>query len=165
MTILYILIPLIIVVAIGFFAFTIIKKNKTKQKIMNELNVIGPTRTVKNNIYDYEVDTPKCVYLVKVVYNYRNLEISVNSKNYWQLNDKIVSSKKGGAKIEGIYDLINSKEDLINRPYKKVYLIYPSAKVLVKALNESELTFIYPNTDCYGVHLVKFDEIKEMIKI
>lgn len=141
-----------------------IKKIKVKSIIYNELSIIGPTKVIKNKPFDYEIETKECNYLIKVIFNFRKLEISVNSKNYWQLNDKVVSSKKGGTKLEGIYDLINA--DLkSSKPLKKIYLVYPDAKVLVKAINESELSFIYPNTDCYGAHLVKFDEIKEITKI
>lgn len=140
------------------------RKSTAKKTIINELNLYGQTKENKKQIYDYLVDTEFCNYYVKVIYNFRNLEIALNSKNHWQLNDKVVSSKKSGTKIEGIYDLVNAKDLCADKPFKKIYLVYPSSKILVKAVNESELAFIHPNMDCYGVNIVKFNELDEIFK-
>ncbi len=151
---------LILFIIIGLVV-TFLKKKKTKATILNELQLHAPTIIHKNKSYDYELNLGESICLVKVLYNYRNQEISVNNKNYWQLNDKVVSSKRSGTKLEGIYDLVNQTEFPYNKPIKKIYLIYPSARVLLKAVNESELIFITPNVDCYGVNLVKFDELNK----
>lgn len=164
MNFIYILIPIIIIAIIVFVTLTIKRKINAKKEILEELNKLGKTKEIKGKVYDYEVDTKECIYLIKVIYNFQKLEISINNKNYWQLNDTVVASKKSGTKIEGIYDLINNDTFSFNKPHKKVYVVYPSSRVLVKAVNESELTFITPEMDCYGVNVVKFDEIKEIFK-
>lgn len=163
MNFIYILIPIIIIAIIVFVTLTIKRKINAKKEILEELNKLGKTKEIKGKVYDYEVDTKECIYLIKVIYNFQKLEISINNKNYWQLNDKIVTSKKGGAKLEGIYDLINTNFDY-EKQYKKVYVIYPDTKAIIKALNESELIFVEPDTDCYGVNVIKYKEIKELKK-
>lgn len=155
---------LIITFLLCIIIFVLVTKRKinAKKEIVNELSSYGNLTTGKK-IYDYKIETNDLTYFIKVIYNFNNLEISINNKNYWILNDKEVSNKKGGTKLEGIYDLVNST-NLTNDNHKKVYLVYPSSKVLVKAVNESELAFINPKTDCYGVNIVKFEEISEIFK-
>ncbi len=164
MTFLIILMILMVIVTITIVSLLISRKNKAKLAILNELNLYGPTTKEKDKIYDYLVDTKDFVYCIKVIYNFNNLEISVNNKNYWQLNDKVISSKKSGTKLEGIYDLVNDEKLKFDKPHKKVYLVYPNSKILVRAVNESELAFIHPNTDCFGVNLIKFTELDDLFK-
>lgn len=158
------LISLVLIFFISLVFLSIRRKNKAKKTILNELQLYGPTILSKDQIYDYLVDTKEFYYCIKVIYNFDSLEISVNNKNYWQLNDKVISSKKGGAKLEGIYDLVNDNSLSFSKPHKKVYLVYPDSKILVRAVNESELAFIHPNTDCFGVNLIKFDELDDLFK-
>lgn len=149
-------------VLLCFAIFFIIRKSKSKSIIYKSLNSYGPTKASKK-CYDYLVDTKDCYYCVKVIYNFNKYEISLNNKNHWNLNDKVVSSKKSGAKLEGIYDLVNENLEF-DKPHKKVYLVYPDSKILVKAVNESEIALIHPNMDCYGVNVVKFKELDEVFK-
>ncbi len=151
--------PLIILIFVVFVFAT--RKNKAKKEIYNELIQLGEVKE-GNKIYDYELISNDNYYLIKIIYNFDKLEISINNKNYWQVNDKIVSSKKGGAKLNDIYDLIN---ETVDEKYKKIYIIYPDAKAIIKALNESELVFVNPTTNCYGVNVLKYNDIKEIINL
>ncbi len=161
--IIYLVIGLIAVSIISVITFLTLRKVKAKNDILTSLQQYGEVVVAKKECYDYMLTKNKTIFLVKVIYNFNKLEISVNNKNHWEINDKVVSSKKSGTKLQGIYDLINNKDFPFELPYKKVYLIYPSSKVLLKAVNESELTFIYPSTDCYGVNLIKYDELTQAI--
>lgn len=159
----YMIIILILAAILTISVLIILRQSNTKQKIYATLQELGETVAEKKDCYDYKLTRNDTIYLIKIIYNYSKLEISVNNKNHWELNDKVVASKKSGTKLEGIYDLINKQDFSFELPMKKVYLIYPSSKVLLKAVNESELNFIQPNTDCYGVHLIKYDEINQAI--
>lgn len=163
MTFLIILAVITAITVGSLIIISFIRKRKAQNNIVSTLKQFGKVKAVRKT-YDYIVDTNSFVFLIKVVYNFAEHEISINNKNYWQLNDTVVASKKSGTKIEGIYDLINNDTFSFNKPHKKVYVVYPSSRVLVKAVNESELTFITPEMDCYGVNVVKFDEIKEIFK-
>lgn len=158
---------LILFVILCFFVYIlfiliskIIRKIKAKEMIYNKLSLIGPTKINKSKVYDYEVEYNKTKHLIKVIYNFNNYEITINSKNNWILNDKDVRSKKTGTKLTNIYDLVNDDNSIGN----KIYLVYPASRVLMLSVNESELAFIYPTMNCYGVNLVNFDEVQNAIK-
>lgn len=159
--IIFIIISLTVLITVIIFTLLIIRKKNSKLKILTTLQQHGNVIIANKECYDYKLSKNNITYLIKVIYNYNKLEISVNNKNHWEVNDKVVSSKKGGTKLQGIYDLINVEYK--DESIRKIYLIYPTAKVLLKAVNESELTFIYPNTNCYGVNLIKFDEFNNAI--
>ena len=47
------------------------------------------------------------------------------------------------------------------KAYKKLYVIYPNARTLLKYINECEMIFINPNTDVYGTNIITYAELKE----
>lgn len=144
-----------------FFIIIVLKMRKKKANRIIEEQLIKIGSIEKGNkIYDYKLESNDCIYLIKIVYNFDCLEISVNNKNHWEYNSKVVSSKKG-IKINDIYDLINTNYEF-DKQYKKIYLVYPNAKTIIKAINESEHNVVIPTLNCYGVNIIKFDEINEL---
>lgn len=106
--------------------------------------------------YDYAFKTEEYTYLIKVIPNMVNEEICVNNSVKWQLrrsfNDE---SMRFVENVEGLMRLdCDSK-------FKKLYIIYPNARSLLKYINECEMVFVNPDTDVYGANIVSFLQLKE----
>lgn len=136
------------------------RDNNAKKAIYDCLSEFGEIENTVNSLYDFKLENADFIYLFKIVYNYDCREIALNSKNYWVRNGTVVSSKNSGVLIEGIYDLINKKDFEYDKNIKKIYVIYPSARTLLKTINESEVVFIKPELDCFGVKVTNFTDLK-----
>lgn len=163
----YILIPLVLVITL-LIVIKIVKKRNAYKNVRSILLQIAGFENVKlsnNKAFDYEMNYNDKIYLVKLIYNPKEYEINVNSKNYWQINKGIVSSRKTGEKLEGVYDLINFnvKENCYEGKVVKLYVIYPNSKSLLKVINECEMEFIKPKTDIYGCKITTYYNIKKEI--
>lgn len=114
----------------------------------------------KNRAYDIKLSTKSFVYYIKIIKNFSNDEICVNSKYKWQLRSSA---------FDNTLRLVSDIENLMNleiqpdprRLIRKIYLIYPSCSNLLKYINECEMIFIYPDTDVYGTNIITYKEIKD----
>ncbi len=156
--------------------YSIARKNAIKrmysdiEKILEGL--ISPQRRdefqlskVFKEEYDYIFDTPACTYYIKVISNAANQEICVNNSVKWQLRKSFNEEQMRFAEhVEGLMRLdIDSK-----KTYKKLYIIYPNARSLLKYINECEMVFIHPYTDVYCTNIIPYARLKEnpqLIKI
>ena len=154
MLFLYILIGIIVSVS-AFYIAIVVRKSNALKKIINKLEAKG-YKVVKehNKIYDLVIEKDDIKSLVKIIYNFDKAEINVNSKNYFQINYGVVSSRKKGEKLNNCYDLIDYKTDC-----NKLYLIYPEAIRLMKVINECEMIFIDDSTDIYGTKMIQYNKI------
>ena len=144
-----------------------------KKKALNNLSLTlsdiagadNVKKVDKNKAFDYEMEFNNKKYLVKMIYHPSKCEININSANYWQINRGIVSSRKSGEQMKGVYDLLRYK--LADNGYAKntvkLYVIYPCSNRLMKVINECEMVFIKPNTDIYGSRVVNYTKLKEDI--
>lgn len=144
------------------------KKNALKKLNLALVEIAGVTnvkRVFKNKNFDYEVDYNNKKFLIKMIYHPSKSEININSMNYWQINRGIVSSRKSGEQMKGVYDLLKFK--LIDNGYSKntikLYVIYPYCNRLMKVINECEMVFIKPNIDVYGCRIINYKNLKEDI--
>lgn len=160
----------IVVVLIGYFAISnVLKKKKALSEVKQTLiEIAGESSVVKvdSKVYDFEMDYNNKKFLIKMIYHPSRNEININSKSYWQVNEGSVSSRKSGVQMQGVYDLVNF--DLASNGYNKsdtvkLYVIYPSSRVLLKVINECEMEFIKPETDIYGCKVNNFTDLKENI--
>ena len=145
-----------------------------KKKALKNLNlsleeIAGATnvkRVLKNKSFDFEMDYNNKKFLIKLIHHPSKCEININSANYWQINRGIVSSRKSGEQMKGVYDLLKFK--LTDNGYAKntvkLYVIYPYSNRLMKVINECEMVFIKPNVDIYGCRVINYKDIKEDIK-
>ena len=112
----------------------------------------------ENNVYDYTLDTPTTTFYIKIVPNLSNEEICVNNSVKWQLrksfNDE---SLRFVNDIEGLMRLDIESNKII----KKVFLVYPNTRSLLKYINECEMVFIYPKTDVYGSNIITYRQLEE----
>lgn len=176
-----IIIVAIIALIVLFYVFSYMinknKINKMNQSIESILNQIvskdkdnfsfKKTENKKGDVptYDYTLETNKYRYFIKVVPNDNNQEICVNNSVKWQLrksfNDE---SMRFVPDIEHLMrlDLPISENNKIN---KKLYIIYPNARSLLKYINECEMEFVHPNTDVYGTNIITYVNLKEHLEL
>ena len=159
------LITLIIIIAI------FINKNNRK-KALNKIYLtliqtagLENVKRMKLKAFDFEMLYNNKIFLIKMIYHPSRHEINVNSKDYWQINRGVVSSRKSGEQMKGVYDLINY--NLADNGYPKntikLYVIYPSSKRMMKVINECEMKFIKPEMDIYGCRINNYTDLKENI--
>ncbi len=113
--------------------------------------------------YDYILKTNDYLYYIKVVDNNGGHEICVNNSVKWQIrksfNDE---SMHFVPEIEELMRMELPREDE-NRIPKKIYIIYPNARSLLRYINECEMEFVHPNTDVYGTNIITYNDLKENI--
>lgn len=137
------------------------------ERVLEDIIIANPhakcmMEKVFNAQYDYILKTPNYDYYIKVVPNLSNQEICVNNSVKWQLrksfNDETMRF------VEGIEGLMRMELDT-PKAYKKLYIIYPNARTLLKYINECEMVFIHPNTDVYGTNIIPYVAIKENLNL
>ena len=162
----YVLIA-ICVLTIGYIALCLFNKKKAYTNLHNKLIEISNDVTIvkKNKAYDFKMNYNGKLFLIKLIYNPSCDEICINAKHYWQQNHGVVSSRKKGEQMKGVYDLIflNLEENNFPLDTVKLYIIYPNSKNLVKVINECEMVFIKPNVDIYGSRVNNYSDLEQNI--
>ena len=164
------LIVVLIVITSLYRKHRITIMNNDITNIFNEYIKNNPTYTltVSGKLeYDYVFETEKYIYYIKVVPNFSNQEITVNNSVKWQLrksfNDETMRFVSG---IEPLMrmDLTNTK----GKTNKKLYIVYPNARSLLKYINECEMEFVHSDTDVYGTNIITYvnlNENRDIIKL
>ena len=114
---------------------------------------------VKKDAYDFYYEDPKNIYYIKIVNNPMNKEICVNNAIKWQLRTH--GSVDEMTFVEGIDGLMRMDLKRQGKKQYKLYIVYPTARALLKVINECEMTFIYPDTDVYGTRIITYVTLKE----
>ena len=148
---------------------TIVKKSQLK-KMYSDVEAFLDFYTTENigsfekkflPEYDYILRTKKNQYFIKVIPNFSNQEITVNNSVKWQLrkafNDESLRYVENVEPLMRM-DMPNNDGKLLN---KKVYIIYPNAKSLLKYINECEMEFVHPDTDVYGTNIITYVYLNE----
>ena len=112
--------------------------------------------------FDYTFETPRVVYYIKIIPNLLNEEICVNNSVKWQLrrsfNDETLRFVE---EVDGLMRMeINSSKN-----HKKLYIIYPNSRALLKVINECEMVFITPETDIYGANIITFKQLEDNFEL
>ena len=168
----YIIIISIALVVLGVLLIvlsTVFKKNRLR-KMHNQVEEIFNDyvkkhfdykfEIVSKQEYDYIFETIRFRYYIKVVPNFNNQEITVNNSVKWQLRKSF--NDESLRFVDGIEPLMRMElpqsDDKIN---KKLYIVYPSARTLLKYINECEMEFVHADTDVYGTNIITFINLRE----
>ena len=118
-----------------------------------------------NKAFDFKMTYNDKLFLIKLIYNPACSEININAKHYWQKNEGVVSSRKKGEQMKGVYDLIFYDLKANNLPSNtvKLYVIYPDSSRLMKVINECEMVMIDPSVDIYGARVEKYVRLEQNI--
>lgn len=115
--------------------------------------------------YDYILESKKYRYHIKLIPNLANQEICVNNSVKWQLrrsfNDESLRFVENVEQLMRL-DLPHTSN---NKANKKLYIIYPNARSLLKYINECEMEFVHPHTDVYGTNIITYIALSEHLDL
>lgn len=140
---------------------TLLKKIQKEDK-GNDLKIITPEKKSKRltQTYDYILETKNNKYYIKVIPNFENHEICINNSVKWQIRRSINDNTMNFVQnIEGLMRFEANKQD--EKKIRKLYIIYPSSKSLLRYINECEMEFVKKDTDVYGCNVVTYKQMYE----
>ena len=157
---------LMIVLIVLYNVYTKQRKAKMYKDVYDTLNSLKiksrenefEIKKSNDKSYDYIFKTPNNVFYIKIIPNFSNYEICINNSVKWQIRKSFGDDSLNF--VEGVEDLM--RMEFSERNAKKLYVIYPNAKALLKYINECEMVFVKPETDVYGASVVSYQAIKEI---
>lgn len=152
---------------VGIILLNKYKTNKKKNEIISVFAEAAKIHNitdykieyVKKDAYDFYYEDPKNIYYIKIVNNPLNKEICVNNAIKWQLRTHGSIDEMNF--VEGIDGLMRMDLKNDGKDKHKLYIVYPTARALLKVINECEMIFIYPDTDVYGTKIMTYVSLKE----
>lgn len=114
-------------------------------------------KSKKNECYDYYLETLTDIYYIKVLYNFNNYEISINSRYKWQYKTDITDEKLRF--VEGITEFVNFHSKELKKKVTKLCLIYPNSSSLLYYINESDIAFVRPEEALYGINFITYERL------
>lgn len=167
--IVYVLIGLLLIVFL-IVLFVLLGKYKVKRKNNEIIELIKEyceikgisdykLELVKKDAYDFYYEDDNDIIYIKIVNNPYNREICINNAIKWQIRSYGASDEM--VFVEGIDGLMRLDLQYNGKNQKKLYIVYPQARSLLKVINECEMVFIYPNTDVYGAKVITYRALKE----
>ena len=161
-----ILIVLMIVLIILYNVYTKQRKAKMYKDVYDALNSLKiksrenefEVKRSNEKSYDYIFKTPNNVFYIKIIPNFSNHEICINNSVKWQIRKSFGDDSLNF--VEGVEDLM--RLEFSEKNSKKLYVIYPNAKALLKYINECEMVFVKPETDVYGATVISYQAIKDI---
>ncbi len=164
------IIPLIIMIfllvfialAIIYYAFMRHQKKKMAEDVYELLVDYSKEKEIllsKTKLYefDYILEDKTSKTYVKIIPNFQNYEILINSKTKWQI--KKSANDDSNTMVEGIEIPMLKDVGDGSKEVKKLFIIYPSARMLMMAVNECEYEFIYPDTNVYDSTVLTYKEL------
>ena len=180
--VIFLLIVIFIICAICSIVFMILTLSKRKNAVMQAdilatleaIRVLEPDTTSyeviehsKHNeatAYDYILRTANYDYYIKVVPNFNNDEICVNNSVKWQTRKSYKDEHQRFVRDIDLLMRLDLKP-VDGRKPKKLYIIYPDARSLLKFINECEMEFVHYHTDIYGARIITYNDLKEHINL
>jgi len=161
----------IALIVLGFIAYLVSLIIKTRQRkdillISEKIKSLLPESEVfiENLNYFYQIKAVKDekTFFFKIVYSRENHEFIITNTNKWIVNDnpKQWTRKTQPIFIRGAQEFIN-----INEAEKKVVIVYPSSKRIIRYLNESDTVIVKPQDKFLNIHFLKFDDLEKIFKI
>lgn len=110
--------------------------------------------------YDFTLETPKYKYFFKLVPNFPEYEITINNSIKWQIRRSYTDESLNFAPGVEEFMRLDIPNDS-NKTNRKIYIIYPNSRSLLKYVNECEMEFVTPDTDIYGTRVITYVALKE----
>ena len=109
--------------------------------------------------YDYHIENEEYRYLIKLIVNPNCQEICVNNAIKWQLRNGL--HDKDIRFVEGVELLMRMDIKNDGKKVRKLFVIYPNSRALLKVINECEMIFVNPKTDIYGANIITFKQLED----
>lgn len=144
------------------------KRRKTKMYLQIEAALDEYVKShpgseyVKSDVleYDYVLSTAQAKYYIMVVPNFHCGELFLSSSTKWSIKrsyeeetSRFVPRIDKLARFDPPYE--GGKE------IKRIYIIYPTAKSILRYINDCEMEFIHYDTDVNGSYLITYYELKD----
>lgn len=134
-------------------------------KVLANLNEYAKDKELKIsrtklNGFDFIAEDKVQKTYIKVIPNFSNYEVLVNGLYKWEIK-KSPTDKK-------IYMLDSVEVPILSKiesekKINKLFIIYPSSRLLMMAVNECEYMFIYPDIDVHGYRVINYNEFEFLI--
>ncbi len=120
-------------------------------------------KKVQKPAYDFILVTKGYRYYIKVVDNRGGYEICVNNSVKWQIRKSFNDTSMNF--VPNIEELMRMElpNQYDERQPKKLYIVYPGARSLLRYINECEMEFVHPTTDVYGTNIITYNDLNENI--
>lgn len=113
------------------------------------------------NECDYILTTAKYKYFVKIIKNFNEDDICINSALKWNFGKALCSDKSKDVKENVDLIRLDLKKEKNGKKPRKLFIIYPSAKSILMIVNECEYEFVNSSTDVYGNNIVTYENLKK----
>lgn len=115
----------------------------------------------KNRLFNLELSINDTNYLIKIINIPNNAEVQINNVTTWEVKYG-AGNHPGKAQpnrkyLSGISGFMNYKP----APHeKRIVVLTPVSKKIVMYINESEIVFVTPTTNVYGVNIINMDDFQ-----
>ena len=168
--IIHITVLVLLVLALIFFVIKgILVKRKKKmfqaiEGLLNEYVKADPLYAKLDRVnmpeYDYILTTRELKLYIMVIPNFTCGEICINAPTKWQFRrtykDDIM---RFVPRVDKLMRFDPPSE--VGLRCKRLYIIYPNSKSLLRYINEFEMEFVRPETDLNGTSVVTYQELLE----
>ena len=160
----------IVIIVVSIVALAVGSKHISEKRKKDCFNLLARVCESKENsnykleysnnpAYDYYIENDNYKYLIKLIINPNNQEICVNNAIKWQLRNCL--HEKGLRFVEGVEPLMRMDVKNNGKEVKKLFIIYPNSRALLKVINECEIIFVTPETDIYGAKIITYRQLEE----
>ncbi len=167
-------IPISLVIAIVIILITyhviLFSKNKhMKRGVEAKLKSFGEQMGCKyeklkdkTKAYRYRLETRNTIYYISLISNFRNRDLVITDENTWEFRDfkKVISTPVKSDIMKRLLDMEIEPNNL--KEQKKLFIIYPDAKVMIIYKNQFEMEFIYPDVDVYGCNIMAARDLLDL---
>ena len=134
------------------------------EELLNEYVKADPlySKLEKSNVkeYDYILTTKEIKVYIMIIPNFHQGEISINSPTKWQFRKTYLDSSSHF--IPRVDRLMRFEPPMeMGLRIKRLYIVYPSSKSLLRYINECEMEFVRPETDLNGCSVITYSFLLE----
>lgn len=144
-----------------------LKYKKTINEISNKIKELTNTEDIslynRNDIYHIHFKVNDLTFYLKLVFSTYDHEFIITNTNKWTVTDnpKQWTRKSKPLFIEDSDSFINLRKD--DKDVRKIVLIYPTSKRVIRYLNESDTVIVNPKENHLGIHFVSYINLEEVL--
>jgi hypothetical protein len=141
---------------------------KTINNISAKVKEILPNGIIRlyerENVYQIQVDEQNLITLIKVILSREEYEFIITNSNKWTVNNNPLqwTRKSKPMFISDSDAFINIKKT--DLPLRKIVLIYPSCKRVIRYLNESDTIMVREKDTVNGINFVQWIDLEKILK-
>ncbi len=159
------LLPLLLVIGL-LIRYLLLSGTKSNKQLIEKLTNYLTEKSIpfeiseeNNSAYDALIKIKDSSFLIKTLAVPQNAEIVINNRTTWELRYG-AGNNPGKAQpykqyIPAIIPFMNYESDIDHR---KVLIVSPKPKKVVKWINECEMIFVDPKTNVYGINIINDKE-------